>query len=66
MRHPHIVNTSRLEDGEVVSTIPAEWAASSATEVDEQTYYPQPAKTVTLWMRIARWARAWQIKRMYP
>ena len=63
---PHIVNTGRLDADEFVSSFDVtEWPASSATEIDEQTYYPR-AETVTWWKRVLRRVRAWRINRMKP
>lgn len=57
------IDTGSMQPDEFVSTFHP--AADSVTDIDEQTYYPK-AKTVTLWQRLMRRVRAWQIKRMKP
>lgn len=56
-RHPDIVNTGRLGEGDFVSTFPEAASAVSEFGQDEQ---PQPSPS--LWTRMVRAVQAWWIR----
>lgn len=64
MRHPHIVNTSRLPEDGFESTFAPTEAASAVSGLGDDE--PPQALTVTPWMRFKRAVRAWWIARLRP
>lgn len=65
MRHPHIVNTSRLGEDDFHSTFAPTEAASAVSGLGDEDQ-PTKSLTVTPWMRVKLAVRAWWVKRLKP